>query len=569
MISVQNVSKAFGPKKLFEDVDVSFAPGNRYGLTGPNGSGKTTFMKILSGDEEADSGQVIRPRRLGILRQDHYRYEDHRVVDAVLMGNVPLWAALSEKESLLARPDMTDEDGMRLAELEGTIAEEDGYAAEATAGELLSGLGVDIEFHEQPMRALAGGYKLRVLLAQALFGKPQGLLLDEPTNHLDIESIRWLEKFLHAYEGVLVTISHDRHFLNSICTHIADIDYEAIILYPGGYDDMVRQKGQVRSRVESENAEKKKKVAQLQDFVARFHAGTRASQVQSRIRAMQKLKLEDMKRSNIAAPFIKFEQKVPSGRQTLTVEGISKHYGDDQVISDFSALVTRGEKVCIIGKNGVGKTTLARMIAGDLKPDHGHVRWGHQAQVGYLPQDQAGVIRPGHHRLRLAARAGGQAQQRGDLRPARPHALLGRGAHEADRHPLRRRDRPPADVEADALQGQRAGPRRAHQPPRPPVDRRPLRGAAAVRGDDPDRHPRPGADPRGGDADLVGPQGGAGARLPRHLRRLRREAPGSRRGAPVEVPAAPRPWTYRPVASPGLAGAVGSPPGAGATTLTS
>jgi ATPase subunit of ABC transporter with duplicated ATPase domains len=395
MISVQDVTKAFGPKKLFEDVSVSFAPGNRYGLTGPNGAGKTTFMKILAGDEESDSGQVLRPKRLGILRQDHYRYEDHRVVDTVLMGNLPLWAAISEKEQLLAKADMTDEDGMRLAELEGVIAEEDGYAAEATAGTLLSGLGVDDEFHDQPMRALAGGYKLRVLLAQALFGQPQGLLLDEPTNHLDIESIRWLERFLHDYEGVLITISHDRHFLNSICTHIADIDYEAIILYPGGYDDMVRQKGQVRNRVESENEDKKKKVAQLQDFVARFHAGTRASQVQSRIRAMQKLKLEDMKRSNIAAPFIKFEQKVPSGRQTLTVEGISKRYGDETIIPEFSALVTRGEKICVIGKNGVGKTTLARMIAGDLKPDHGHVKWGHQAQVGYLPQDQAGVIRPG------------------------------------------------------------------------------------------------------------------------------------------------------------------------------
>jgi ATPase subunit of ABC transporter with duplicated ATPase domains len=395
MISVQDVTKAFGPKKLFEDVNVSFAPGNRYGLTGPNGSGKTTFMKILAGDEDSDSGQVLRPKRLGILRQDHFRYEDHRVVDVVLMGNGPLWAATSEKEALLAKPEMSDEDGMRLAELEGVVAEEDGYAAEANAGELLSGLGVDIDFHDQPMRALSGGYKLRVLLAQALFGGPQGLLLDEPTNHLDIDSIRWLEKFLHAFEGVLITISHDRHFLNSICTHIADIDYQTIILYPGSYDDMVRQKGQVRSRIESENDEKKKKIAQLQDFVARFHAGTRASQVQSRVRAMQKLKLEDMKRSNIAAPFIKFEQKAPSGKQTLTVEGISKRYGDEQVIQPFSALVTRGEKVCVIGKNGVGKTTLARMIAGDLKADHGHVKWGHQAQVGYLPQDQAGVIRPG------------------------------------------------------------------------------------------------------------------------------------------------------------------------------
>src|SRR5512147_1202956 len=395
MISVQNVSKAFGPKRLFEDVDVSFSPGNRYGLTGPNGAGKTTFMRIISGDEEADTGQVLRPKKLGTLRQDHFKYEDNRVLDVVLMGNEVLWGAMMEKERLLAKDTITDEDGHRLADLEAAIGEEDGYAAEADAAELLQGLGIDQPWHDQPMKALAGGYKLRVLLAQALFGKPHGLLLDEPTNHLDIDSIRWLEGFLHAYEGVLVTISHDRHFLNAICTHIADIDYESIIVYPGGYDEMVRQKAQVRSRVESENAEKKKKIAQLQEFVARFHAGTRASQVQSRIRAMQKLKLEDLKRSNIAAPFIKFEQKAPSGKQTLEIQGIAKAYGGNEVIQPFSALVTRGEKVCVIGRNGVGKSTLVKMIAGELPPDKGHVKWGHQAQVGYLPQDQAGVIRPG------------------------------------------------------------------------------------------------------------------------------------------------------------------------------
>jgi ATPase subunit of ABC transporter with duplicated ATPase domains len=395
MISVQNVSKAFGPKKLFEDVDVSFAPGNRYGLTGPNGAGKTTFMRILSGDEDADTGKVLRPRKLGILRQDHFRYEDNRVLDVVLMGNEVLWSALQEKEALLAKATITDEDGHRLAELEGVVGEEDGYSAEADAAELLQGLGIEEPWHDQPMRALAGGYKLRVLLAQALFGKPQGLLLDEPTNHLDLDSIRWLEGFLRDYEGVLVTISHDRHFLNAICTHIADIDYETIILYPGSYDDMVRHKGQVRTRIESENAEKKKKILQLQDFVARFHAGTRASQVQSRIRAMQKLKLDELKRSNIQAPFIKFEMKAPSGKQTLTVEAISKAFGGNEVIHPFSALVTRGEKICVIGKNGVGKSTLVRMIAGETQPDHGHVRWGHQAQVGYLPQDQQGVIRAG------------------------------------------------------------------------------------------------------------------------------------------------------------------------------
>ncbi len=395
MISVQNVSKAYGPKKLFEEVDVSFQPGRRYGLTGPNGAGKSTFMKILAGDEEPDTGTIQRPRRLGMLRQDHFRYEEDRVIDVVLMGHEPLWNALKEKEAILAKPDIGEEDGHRLGELEAVIAEEDGYSAEATAAELLQGLGIDPEYHEQPMRALAGGYKLRVLLAQALFGRPQGLLLDEPTNHLDLESIRWLESFLRDYEGVLITISHDRHFLNSICTHIADIDYETIITYTGGYDDMVRQKGQVRSRIEAENAEKKKKIAQLQDFVARFHAGTRASQVQSRIRAMGKLKLDDLKRSNIQAPFIKFEMKAQSGKQTVTIEELEKSYDDEQVIQPFSALVTRGEKVCVIGKNGVGKSTLVRMIAGELAPGRGTLKWGHQAQVGYLPQDQAGVIRPG------------------------------------------------------------------------------------------------------------------------------------------------------------------------------
>jgi ATPase subunit of ABC transporter with duplicated ATPase domains len=395
MISVQNLSKAFGPKKLFEEVDVAFPPGRRYGLTGPNGAGKTTFMRILSGDEEPDTGTIQRPRRLGVLRQDHFRYEDDRVIDVVLMGNPALWGALKEKDRLLAKPDISDEDGHRLGELEGVIAEEDGYAAEATAAELLDGLGIPPEAHDHPMRGLSGGYKLRVLLAQALFGRPQAMLLDEPTNNLDIESIRWLEGFLHAYEGVLVAISHDRHFLNAICTHIADIDYETIITYTGGYDDMVRQKGQVRAKVESENAEKRKKIAQLQEFVARFHAGTRASQVQSRIRAMSKLRLEDLKRSNIQAPFIKLEVEKPSGKQTLEVEGIAKSYGRRDIVLPFSALVTRGEKIAIIGKNGVGKTTLVKLLVGEMAPDQGTVKWGHQASVGYLPQDHAGAIRPG------------------------------------------------------------------------------------------------------------------------------------------------------------------------------
>jgi ATPase subunit of ABC transporter with duplicated ATPase domains len=395
MISVQNVSKAFGPKKLFEEVEVAFPEGRRYGLTGPNGAGKSTFMRILSGDEESDTGTVFRPRRLGTLRQDHFRYEGDRVIDVVLMGNLALWKALKEKEDVLAQPDISEEDGHRLAELEAVIGEEDGYEAESKAGVLLQGLGIEGPWHDQPMKSLPGGLKLRVLLAQALFGRPEALLLDEPTNNLDLESIRWLEGFLHEYEGTLVAISHDRHFLNAICTHIADIDYEAIITYTGGYDDMVRQKGEVRSRVESQNAEKQKKVAALQEFVNRFSAGTRASQVQSRIRSMQKLRLEDLKRSNIQAPFIKFEMKAQSGKQTLTVEGLARSYGKLEVIPPFDALVARGEKICVIGKNGAGKSTLVKSLVGEQPPTHGKAKWGHQAQVGYLPQDQQGVIRPG------------------------------------------------------------------------------------------------------------------------------------------------------------------------------
>jgi len=309
------------------------------------------------------------------------------VLDVVLQGNQVLWSALHEKEGLLHKPELTDDDGHRLADLETIIAEEDGYTAESDAASLLSGLGVPEADHGRLMKEIAGGLKLRVLLAQALFGKPQALLLDEPTNNLDLDSIRWLETFLNEYEGILVAISHDRHFLNAICTHIADIDYNTIITYPGGYDDMVIAKAQVRSRVESENAEKQKKIAQLQDFVARFSAGTRASQVQSRKKALEKLQLADLKRSNIERPFIKFEQKRPSGKQTLTIEHLTKRWPGVTVTDDFSALVTRGEKVAIIGRNGVGKTTLCKMLMGQLEPDEGALTWGHEAKVGYLAQD--------------------------------------------------------------------------------------------------------------------------------------------------------------------------------------
>ena len=331
MISVNDVTMNFGARMLFESVNVTFNAGERYGLTGPNGSGKTTFMKILAKELEPMAGHVRLPKRFGILRQDHTAFDRFRVIDVVMMGNPALWEAMSEKETLLGKGDaLTDEDGVRLGELEGVIAEEDGYTADSEAQNLLEGLGIPVEYHTQPLSVLQGGDKVRVLLAQALFGKPEALLLDEPTNALDIASIRWLEGFLEDYTGALVVISHDRHFLNEVCTKIADIDYETIIIYNGSYDDMVSTKAEARGSLELANSAKQKKIVQLQEFVQRFRAGSRASQVKSREKQLgrEQKALADLKRSNIARPFIRFELKRPSGKQVINVEALTKHFGD-------------------------------------------------------------------------------------------------------------------------------------------------------------------------------------------------------------------------------------------------
>jgi ATPase subunit of ABC transporter with duplicated ATPase domains len=394
-IEVDDVSKAYGGKKLFLEVRTTFSAGRRYGLTGPNGAGKSTFLKILSGELEADTGNVRRPQRTSVLKQDQFAFESWRALDVVIMGNARLWAVMSEKQELLGKANLTDAEGIRLGELEGVIAEEDGYTAESDAGELLSGLGIPEADHEKVMSELPGGQKLRVLLAQALFGHPDALLLDEPTNNLDIDSIRWLERFLSSYRGVLITISHDRRFLNRICTHIADIDYETIIVYTGGYDDMIRAKGQVRTRIESENADRSKKIEQLQDFVARFGAGTRASQVQSRKKQIDRLSLTDLKRSNIERPFIQFLVKKPSSKQTLTIDGLDKAWPEVTVCKGFRAVVTKGERVAIIGRTGVGKTTLCKMLMGQVAPDAGKVDWGTGTSIGYLAQDHRAEIPSG------------------------------------------------------------------------------------------------------------------------------------------------------------------------------
>jgi ATPase subunit of ABC transporter with duplicated ATPase domains len=385
----------YGAKILFDDVSTTFTAGKRYGLTGPNGAGKTTFMKILTGELDSQKGNVVRPRKLGVLRQDHFEFDAYRAVDTVIMGNRRLWDAIEERERIFAKPEITDEDGMRLGELEGIVAEEDGYTAESDAAILLDGLDIPEELHDQKMSNLQGGQKVRVLLAQALFGHPQALLLDEPTNHLDLDSIHWLQDFLIRYEGALIVISHDRHFLNSVCTHIADIDYQTIITYTGGYDDMVMAKTQVRSQIEADNAQREKKIAQLNQFIARFSAGTRSSQVMSRKKEVERLQTTELARSNIQRPYIKFSMNRPSGRHALEFAKLSKSYGDKPVITDFGAAISRGEKIGIIGRNGAGKTTLLRCLLGNapavsdegLPIDSGEVKWGHEVQIGYFAQD--------------------------------------------------------------------------------------------------------------------------------------------------------------------------------------
>src|SRR6201987_1331407 len=412
MLSVSNVSMRYGAKVLFDEVSTAFTPGKRYGLTGPNGAGKSTFMKILTGEVEAQKGTVVRPRKLGVLSQDQFVFDAYRVIDTVIMGNRRLWAALEERYRIYEQPEMSDEDGMRLGELEGMIGEEDGYTAESDAAILLQGLDIPDECHERKMSELQGGQKVRVLLAQALFGHPQALLLDEPTNNLDLDSIHWLQEFLDSYDGVLIVISHDRHFLNSVCTHVADIDYETIITYTGSYDDMVVTKTQIRVQIEAQNAQRERKIAQLNEFIARFAAGTRSSQVQSRRKEVERLQVTELARSNIQRPYIKFEPKRSSGKHILEIEHLSKAYGDNRVVRDFTASISRGEKIALMGRNGAGKTTLLNALLANSPTtpeaelrttsgydgsfvDSGKVIWGHEAAIGYFAQDHRSLIERG------------------------------------------------------------------------------------------------------------------------------------------------------------------------------
>jgi ATPase subunit of ABC transporter with duplicated ATPase domains len=407
LISVNDVTMRYGARILFEDVTTTFQQGRRYAITGPNGAGKSTFMKILTGEIEPSKGSVTRPKKVGILRQDQFAFDAFRVLDTVIMGNAPLWEALQEREKFYAKTDeWSDEDGIRMGELEGIVGDEGGYTAESDAATLLEGLDIPTELHERKMSELQGGQKVRVLLAQALFSKATVLMLDEPTNNLDLESVHWLQKYLLAYDGCLIVISHDRHFLNEVCTHVADIDYQDIITYTGGYDDMVLQKTQIRSRIEAGNAQREKKIEQLKEFIARFAAGTRSSQVMSRKKEVERLQTADLAKSNIQRPFIRFQNERPSGRHPLEIKGLAKNYGDLKVIQNFTASIARGEKIALLGRNGAGKTTMLRSLLKnatgyvddperEFPVDGGTVTWGHEVTVGYFSQDHKESIQPG------------------------------------------------------------------------------------------------------------------------------------------------------------------------------
>ena len=391
MISTANITMQFGAKPLFENVSVKFNNGNRYGLIGANGCGKSTFMKILGGDLEASAGQVmLEPNtRLGKLKQDQFAYEDFTVLDTVIMGHTELWQVKSERDRIYNQAEMSEADGMRVAELEVAFAEMDGYTAEARAGELLLGLDIPIEQHNGLMSAVAPGWKLRVLLAQTLFSDPEVLLLDEPTNNLDINTIRWLEGVLNQRNSTIIIISHDRHFLNAVCTHMADLDYGELRIYPGNYDDYMMASTQAREKLLNENAKKKAQIAELQTFVSRFSANaSKAKQATSRARQIEKIQLEDVKPSSRVSPYIRFTQNKKLHRQAVTLDQVSKSF-DKTLFDDLSLQVEAGERIAIIGPNGAGKTTLLRCLYGDLTPDNGTVKWAEQAEIGYFAQDHA------------------------------------------------------------------------------------------------------------------------------------------------------------------------------------
>jgi ATPase subunit of ABC transporter with duplicated ATPase domains len=382
----------FGAKPLFENISVKFGNGNRYGLIGANGCGKSTFMKILDGNLTPTSGNIsLSPNeRIGTLHQDQFAFEDVSVIDTVLMGHKELWAIKQERDRIYSLPEMSEEEGMKVAELEIEFAELDGYSAESRAGELLMGAGIEEALHFGPMSEVAPGWKLRVLLAQALFSDPDILLLDEPTNNLDINTIRWLEDVLNESKSTMIIISHDRHFLNAVCTHMADIDYGELRVYPGNYDDFMIAATQVQERMQSQNAKKKAQIAELQQFVSRFSANaSKAKQATSRAKQIEKINLDDIKPSSRVSPYIRFVQEKKLHRQALTIENLSHGFDGDDLFKDGNLILEAGARLAVIGENGAGKTTFLRCLMNEITANSGTIKWAENATLGYCPQDSS------------------------------------------------------------------------------------------------------------------------------------------------------------------------------------
>ncbi|MCG8708155.1 ABC-F family ATPase [Brenneria sp. 4F2] len=390
MLSTNNITMQFGSKPLFENISVKFGGGNRYGLIGANGCGKSTFMKILGGDLAPSAGNVFLDpnERLGKLRQDQFAFEKYSVLDTVIMGHAELWAVKEERDRIYALAEMSEADGYKVADLEVLYGEMDGYSAEARAGELLLGVGIPVDQHYGPMSEIAPGWKLRVLLAQALFSDPDILLLDEPTNNLDIDTIRWLEQVLNDRNSTMIIISHDRHFLNMVCTHMADLDYGELRIYPGNYDEYMTAATQARERLLADNAKKKAQISELQSFVSRFSANaSKSKQATSRARQIDKIQLEEVKASSRQNPFIRFEQDKKLFRNALEVEALTKGFDNGPLFSKLNLMVEVGDKVAVLGTNGIGKSTLLKTLVGELQPESGTVKWSENAKIGYYAQD--------------------------------------------------------------------------------------------------------------------------------------------------------------------------------------
>ena len=390
MISANNVSLRFGKKALFEEVNIKFTEGNCYGLIGANGAGKSTFLRILSGELETTTGDIaITPgQRLSVLEQDHFKYDEYSVMDTVILGNPRLYEVMKEKDAIYAKEDFTDEDGIRASELEAEFAEMDGWEAESNAANLLNGLGVDTEYHYSLMKDLDGNLKVKVLLAKALFGNPDILLLDEPTNHLDLDAIAWLEEFLINFENTVIVVSHDRYFLNKVCTHTADIDYGKIQLYAGNYDFWYESSQLLIRQMKEANRKKEEKIKELQEFISRFSANaSKSKQATSRKRALEKIELDTIKPSSRKYPYIDFRPDREIGNEVLTVEGISKTINGEKVLDNISFILNRDDKVAFVGSNEIAKTTLFQILAGELEPDEGTYKWGVTTSQAYFPKD--------------------------------------------------------------------------------------------------------------------------------------------------------------------------------------